>query len=175
MAGINLSSLTSEKSTPRGGVFDTSFAVITGFFLLALLVFGGGRYYISMLDAESLTLDAKIAESTVQLKGKNVDRVAHFDDRLTLVKEQLKGRSVESQKLLAQLEALFVPNIRLTKYEYSEAEKYVLVEGESENFKYIAQQIISFKSEPLFSGIVVEALTRTKEGGIKFSLKAAFN
>ena len=177
MAGINLSSSTSggEKSVRSSGSFDKSFVFFTVLFLLTALLFGGTRYYIKTLDAKRVALDVKLAESSAQLQGKAVDRVASFDKRLTLVGEQLRDRSVDSQKLLSQLENLTVPNVKLKKYEYSEAEKYVMVEGETENFKYIAQQIISFKSDALFSGITVESLTRTKEGRIAFSLKAEFN
>jgi len=177
MAGINLSSSTSggEKNAGGGGFFDKSFVIVTALFLLTALVFGGARYYIKTLDAEQIALDARLAESSSQLQGKAVDRVASFENRLTLIGEQLRGRTVDSQKLLNQLEALVVPNVTLKKYEYNEAERYVMVEGETDNFKYIAQQIISFKSDALFSGITVESLARTESGRVAFSLKAEFN
>lgn len=175
MAGINLSSSTSEKKSGSRGIFDSSFAIVTILFFLAVVGFGGSRWYISTLDAKMTSLAATLEESSSRLQGKNVDRVAHFDNRLTLVAKQRSGRAVDSQRLLSGLESLVVPNIRLTKYEYNEAEKFVVVEGDTESLKYVAQQIISFKSDDLFSGIQVQSLARTQEGRITFSLKAEFN
>lgn len=175
MAGINLSSSTPEHKGLKKGIFDSSFTVVTVLFFLTVIGFGGSRWYLKTLDARIAVLAATLEENSLRLQGKNVDRVAHFDNRLTLAAEQLNGRPIDSQKLLQQLESLTVPNIRMTKYEYNEAEKFVEVAGEAESFKYVAQQIISFKSESLFSGIKVESLVRTTEGRVAFSLKADFN
>lgn len=175
MSGINLSSSTSIKTTKKGGVFDSSFAVIVVIFFLVVAGFGGLRFYIKTLDTKISALKATLEENSAQLQGRNVDRVAHFDSRLRLAGEQSSGNGVDSQKLLDQLESLIVPNIRLTKYEYNETEKFVEVAGEAESFKYVAQQIVSFKSENTFVGIKVQSLARTTEGRIAFSLKADLN
>lgn len=175
MAGINLSSSTSEKKGKGGGIFDSSFTIVTIIFILTIVGFAGSRFYIKTLDTKRAGLAATLEESSSRLQGKNVDRAAYFDNRLTLVKEQLSARTIDSQKLLNQLETLVVPSIRLTKYEYNETEKFVVVEGDAESLKYVAQQIISFKSDDLFAGIQVHSLTRTKEGRITFSLIADFN
>lgn len=173
MAGINLSSLTSEHKSEGGGIFDSSATVVTIVFFLVVAGFGGLRWYIKTLDTKVAALDGTLEENALQLQGKNVDRVAHFDNRLTLVEKQLEGR-VDSQKLLNQLESLVIPSVKLTKYEYNEVGKFVEVNGETDSFKYVAQQIISFKSEDLFTGIRVQSLTHTEVGRVAFSLKAEF-
>lgn len=175
MAGINLSSSAPETKNRKGRILDSSFIVITVLFCLTLVGFGGARWYIKTLDAKMTSLAATLEESSSRLQGSNVDRAAHFDNRLTLIAQQMKGSAVDSQKLLNQLETLVVPSVRLTKYEYNEAEKFVTVEGDTESLKYVAQQIISFKSEDIFAGIKVQSITRTEQGRIAFSLKAEFN
>lgn len=175
MAGINFSSSVSEKSAKKGRIFDGSFVVITILFFLVLAGFGGLRWYLKTLDAKAASLSAAFGERSAQLKGSGVDRVANFESRLALAGEQLADQRVDPQELFGQLERLTLPNVKLTKYGYNAKEKFVEVAGETESFKYVAQQIISLKSEDLFSGITVQSLTRTKEGSIQFSFKATFN
>ncbi len=175
MAGINLSSSALGKKEGGGGVFDRSFVMILVIFCLVLASWGGIRWYIKTLDERLAGLSVVIEKNSMQLQGKHVDRVAYFGSRLGFIEKQLNGGAVDSQKLLGQLETLVVPNVRLTEYKYNEAEKVVTISGETDNFKYVAQQIISFKSDDLFAGIKVDSLTRTKEGNIAFSFKARFN
>lgn len=172
MAGINLSSSTSGKK--ERGVLDGAFIAVTVIFIAVLAGFGGMRFYLKVLDDRLGDLEAMLKENAAQLQGPSVDRVARFDNRLTLADKQQKVGGAEPQKLLQQLENLVVPSVRLTEYEYNAAGKFVVVAGEADNFKYIAQQIISFKSEDLFVGIKVQSLARTKEGRIAFALKAEF-
>jgi len=172
MAGINLSSGTFEQKTSHRSIADSSLTLSTILFLLVAAGWGGMRWYISTLDGKLANLEATIQENATRLQGSAVDRVAHFATRLDLIGKQLDQPSIDSQALLTQLESLTVPNVRLTRYEYNDAEKVVEVAGETDNFKYVAQQIISLKSESLFSGITVDSIDRTKEGNIAFSLKA---
>lgn len=175
MTGINLSSSSAEKKSSKRSIFDSSFTVVTLFFIASVLVLGGTRWYIKTLDAKHEALVLTLAENSARLEGAKVDRVAHFDDRLRLTAENLASDPVDTQKLLAQIESLVVPTVRLTRYEYSAADKFVEIEGEAESFKYVAQQIISLKSERLFSEVKVQSLIRTKEGRVAFVLKADFN
>ncbi len=175
MAGINLSSSTLGKKSGSGGLVDSSFIIITILFCLTVAGFGGLRWYISSQDATLADLDATLKEGGLKLQGPTVDRVAYFDSRLTLAEKQASSGAVDSQKLLNELESLVIPSVKLTKYEYNAAEKFVVVSGETDNFKYVAQQVISFKSEKIFAGITVESLTRTESGRIAFSFKAKFN
>ena len=175
MAGMNLSSSKIEKKEGRGGIFDGSFAIILVLFLLVAASWGGMRWYIMTLSDKLAELDSVIEENSLRLQGKDVDRVASFDSRLSLIGKQLQGETVDSQKFLTQMESLTVPNVRLTEYKYDAVEKTVTVSGETDNFKYIAQQILNLKSEALFVDVKVDSLKRTKEGRIAFSFKAKFN
>ncbi|MFZ2300038.1 MAG: hypothetical protein WAW00_02810 [Candidatus Moraniibacteriota bacterium] len=172
MAGMNLSSSKIEQKEGRSGIFDGSFSIILTIFFLVVASWVGMRWYIMTLNDKLASIDSVIAENSLRLQGKDVDRVATFDSRLSLIGKQLQGESADSQKLLTQLEGLTVPNVRLTEYRYDVMEKTVVVSGETENFKYVAQQIISLKSEKPFTNVTVDSLKRTKEGRIAFSFKA---
>lgn len=170
---MNLSSSIGEKKEERRGFFDSSLVVVSIIFFFVLAGFGGMRWYIKTLDNKLADLSAVIDQNTVELHSDKVSRVVAVDDRLKLIDGQKDG-SVDTKKLLDQIEGLVVPQVRLTKYEYDKTNKTVLVAGDTESFKYVAQQIISLKSEGLFTGVRVESLDRTDAGRIGFSLKAQF-
>jgi len=172
MVGLNLSSSIAEKKEIT--ISDSSLAVISIIFFLVVAGFGGLRWYIKTLDNKLMDLEASLNENASRLRGDKVNRVAYFDARLRLIEQQLNGDAVDSKRLLGQMESLVLPNVRLTKYEYNETGKFVVVSGETENFKNVAQQIISLKSEDLFTGIKVESIQRTEGGQIGFSFKAQF-
>ena len=67
-----------------------------------------------------------------------------------------------------------VPQVVLTEYEYNGGEKQVTVSGKTDNFRYVAEQIISLKSDPMFSQVVVSAISRDKDGKITFTLVSQF-
>lgn len=171
---MNLTLSTAEKMEENKGIFDGSLAIISVIFFLVVASWGGMRWYIKTQNDTLANLDATLAQSSPQLQGDKVNRVAYFDARSRFAGQQVNGVTVDAKKLLGQLESLTVPNVRLTRYEYNEVGKFVVVEGETDNFKYIAEQIISLKSEELFAGIRVDSIQRTKEGRIGFSLKAQF-
>lgn len=171
MEGLNLSSSIVEKKEKKGA-FDSSFVVVSIIFFLVVASFGGLRWYIKTLDDTLAKLDATLQERSLLLHGDSVNRVANFNARLGVIEQQLKVTPVDSQKLLSQLEGLVLPQVRVTKYEYNKTSGVVEVAGETNSFKYVAQQMFSFKSEDPFSKIRVNTLKRTDSGAIAFSFKA---
>lgn len=171
---MNLSSSTLGKKHIESGILSGS-SVVVFLFVLLLALWGSMQWYLKTLDEQRAEKQAALEVNASQLNGDSVDRVASLDARLTLIKKQINENTVDMTKLLNQLENVVLPSVRLTKYEFNQKDKSVLVDGETDNFKYVAQQIISFKSEALFAGIKVQAITRTLEGRIAFSLKAEFN
>jgi hypothetical protein len=168
MNGMNLASSMPEKKVKMRRTFDNYFIFITGIFFLVIVLFAGLRWYIGVLDKRLANFDTTLAENAMQLRGEEVDRVAHFDQRLKLIENQLDGSNVDSQKLLSQLEGLVIPSVKLTKYEYNKVENSVEIAGETDSFKSVAQQIISFKSENLFDKIKIESLVVAEGGRVEF-------
>jgi hypothetical protein len=81
---------------------------------------------------------------------------------------------VDPVTILSKVEALIVPEVVLTKYQYDKQEKMSLVAGETDNFRYLAEQIINLKSDPIFSRVIVDQISRSQEGKIQFVLRADF-
>lgn len=151
-----------------------SFLVATILFFLVAAGFGGLRWYLGSLDKKLASLEEQRITNFAALRGPRVDRVAYFADRLNLIDTQAQGEGVNVEQRLTEIEGLIVPNVRLTRYEYNDAEKFVSLTGETDNFKYVAQQIISLKSNARLAKVEVESIARTNEGRVVFTLKAAF-
>lgn len=172
MSGINLSSQSAfgkkERSAP--GV-DKGLLSALALLILVAGVWGGERWYLSQLDSEMAQLDSVIAEKSQQMKGKSVDRVADFDARVALL--QQRGTMIEPRVVLDQLELLTIPTVKLTEYALSEEDGKLTISGETDTFKFLAQQILSYRSDAFFDTLKVSKIGNTQDGKIEFSLETS--
>lgn len=172
MEGINLSS--SLEKRQKESAFMNGPVVVSLVFFLLLASWGGMRWYLKVLGDNLTQKTALLQSSSAQLRGDTVDRIVNFDTRLTLAKKQGADTVTNTDALLNQLERLVIPNVKLTKYEFNKKDKTVVVSGETDNFKYVAQQLVSFKGESPFVGMGVESLKKNETGRILFSFKSEF-
>jgi len=176
MAGINLSQSTEEKvgrAEKKDKVFDSGLIISLVLFFAVVLGWGGAHYYSSLLSKQMASLDATIAEQNIKLEGAPAGRIADFDMRMSFVSKNAAERT-SPDELFVQLESLMVPTIKLLQYEYNKQDKLVTFMAKTDNFRYIAEQIISLKSAGSFTDVKVDSINRDKEGSIVFTLKAHF-
>ncbi len=171
---MNLSSSVPKKKQEGSWIFGGP-AIVTVIFFLLLAFWGGMQWYLKTLDKTLSEQQILLEDNASRLKGDAVDRVASFDTRLTLAEGQMSGDTPDTGKLLSQLESLVIPNVKLTKYVFDENGKFVVVEGETDTFKYVAQQLFVLKGEDPFTNIKVDSLKKNLEGHIVFSFKADLN
>lgn len=171
MAGMNLSqSMQENKQANRNkNLFDMGLIGSFVIFLIVLGMWGGLEWYTKGVNDEIAAKEAAIAEGNANLSGKNANKVADFADRIILISQD--SDVVNSRGLFAELESLMVPEIVLTKYDYNKEEQYILFAGDTDNFKYLAQQILALKKQPTFSDIKVDSIARSTTGRIVFGLK----
>lgn len=175
MAGVNLSQ---SMTAPDGGSkkrasMSFGFPISIVLLVLTLLGWGGLRWYMSSLDGKIARLDTEIAANSAEFQSERVARVEDFDARLSLLNVD-PAESIDPGSIFAKLESVMVPQVVLTEYEYDGEEKKVSVSGKTDNFRYVAEQIISLKSDPMFSQVEVSAVSRDKDGKIKFTLVSQF-
>ncbi|MBI2439207.1 MAG: hypothetical protein HYV45_01240 [Candidatus Moranbacteria bacterium] len=176
MAGINLSSSSvgEKKVKPVG----SSNGFLVGAIILLVLLLGGwgGTYgYKKTLEKKLATYDEILEKNSVFLRGEKVNRVADFDARLRLMGEQAqKGELVDSRTLLTALEGLILQEVTLSKYEYKRENKSVTLEGKTDSFKQVARQIISLKTDAMFSEVRVLSLGYDDNGKVIFTFQAKF-
>lgn len=173
MPGVNLSqSEQEEEQVEERSFFDSGFMLSMGMILLALLAFGGVRLYIGSLDKKIAAVESALSVNAGRLKGDGIDRVADFDARLGYFSANMVQFS-DMQLVLQKLEKTVLPNIILKDFEYNHQDKTVTIEGVSTDFKSLAEQIMSFKNEPVFSNIEVQSIDRTEADTISFVLRAS--
>lgn len=171
MEGINLSSSLPEQKRKKSFFSGGSFFIVSIFFLL-LILWGGMQWYLKTLGDTFVEKQLVLSENNLKVTGEKVDRIVGLDTRIKIAQDQVEN-TVSTNELLSQLESLIITNVRLKKYEFNKAQGFVIIDGETDNFKYIAQQLISFKSNKIFQNIAVESINR-KDGLIRFSFKATF-
>jgi hypothetical protein len=171
MAGVNLSQSTAlareHQSQRRFAV--SGFLISTIVLAVTLIGWGGLRWYIHSLDQKIATLEVTIATDTGRLTGETVDRIADFSVRMGLLGKD-PAELVDPEATFAKLETLIVPQVTLVRYEYDESAGTSSVSGTTESFRYLAEQIISLQSDPLFGQIRVDSIDRDDDGAIEFTL-----
>lgn len=173
MAGVNLSQSKAQGREKKRMLPTSSFPISIVLLLLTLAGWGGMRWYMYSLDQKIAALDTTISASGDRLLGDSIDRVADFDARMGLLGSD-PAELIDPKPLLVQLEALVVPQVLLTKYEYNDRDKVMVISGKTENFRYIALQIVSLKSDPAFANVIVDSIDRDDDGIIEFTLKNNF-
>jgi len=175
MAGVNLSqSMASQADKSAKRPFSaSSFPLSIILLLMTLIGWGGLHWYLYSLNQKITQLDETISASGNRLQGENIDRISDFDARSSLL-SVIATERVDPVVILSKVEALIVPEVVLTKYRYDKQEKTSLIAGETDNFRYLAEQIINLKSDPIFSQVIVDQINRSQEGKIQFVLRADF-
>ena len=172
MEGINLSSSLGDNKKKQS--FFNGTVIIVSVFFLTLFSWGGMKWYSKLLSDDLIAKTALLEKNSAQLRGSDVDRIVSYNTRFDLIQKQMSDDPSSTEKLLGQLENLVIPNVRLTKYEFNKKDKFVVIEGETNNFKYVAEQLMTFKGESLFSSMIVESLKKNEIGRIVFSFKTTF-
>ena len=172
MAGINLSDgIASESVKRKPPSFDAGFIFSVVLLVIVLGVWGGLRYFMMDTDKKIATLDAQIQESDALLHGDKVDKVLAFDLKRENIEKNFDNHA-DIDENLRTLENLIVPNVRLTKYEYDHGAGSVVISGVTSDYKYLAQQLISLKTQSQFESMRVASISNSDTGEIVFTLRS---
>lgn len=171
MAGINLSQPTADRRVDRRKFFDVGMVVASIILVLVLGAWGGVYYLTSKTDRAVADLQSQVESAGVDTKGSKIDRILAFDNRIESVAKNIEGQ-IDTSQMLTDLEGLVIPSVRLTGYQYDHENGNVVIEGLTSDYKYLAQQIISFKSNERYANIHVDKITNSESGDIVFTLKS---
>lgn len=176
MLGVNIAQSQKEEEEikpKRGGFFDTGTIVSITLIVLSLGGWGGTRYYVSTLDKSIAEADATLAADMPKLSGEAIDEIADFETRLVFF-GTTESSLYEPADMLKKIEAAMVPGVVLTKYKYDHAEAVTTIEGLTDDFRKLAEQIQGFKSQGIFTQVHAQNIGRNNDGKITFILKANF-
>jgi hypothetical protein len=171
MAGVNLSQSASlAQGNKKKQMFASSGLPFSIILLVVTLVgWGGLRWYIHTVDKKITALESALATDNSRLMGESINRVADFGARMMLVGAD-PAELVDPKSILEKLESLVVPQVTLVQYTHDDAGQISTIAGKTTNFRYLAEQVISLKSDPLFSRVRVGEIDRDEEGVIEFTL-----
>lgn len=170
---MNLSQSTiDEEEVEKKSLFDSGFIVSLSLVLLSALTFGGLHLYIGFLDKKISALEGELSGSTVSLKGDHIDRVADFDARLNHFSTN-KTEFFETRDVFKKLENSILAGVVLEEFQYSVKEKTLTINGISGDYRRLAEQIMTFKKESIFSKLSVDSIDRNDEDQVIFVLKGA--
>lgn len=174
MEGINLSQSMQESrkgsSEEKRTLLDTGMMVAFAVFIVAAMIWGGLAWYVSTVDQKIAAANTELAASVASLASEKADRVGDFSDRSAIIYKSLGGAADPSAEL-GRIEAAVVPGVVLTGYQYDKETGTISIVGITDNFKFIAQQLLVFKVSDGFVVPKVALIERTKEGKIEFTLE----
>ncbi len=175
MLGVNITQSVEEEETKpkRAGFFDTGTIISIALISLSLLGWGGTRYYIGTLDTKIADAEAALGVDMPKLSGERVDAIADFESRLVFFGANKSGL-YEPVETLKKVEAAMVPGVVLTAYKYDHAEGLTTIEGQTDDFRKLEEQILGFKAQRVFSNVHTQNIGRNNLGQITFTLKANF-
>lgn len=174
MDGINLSQSMQEskKGTTKTEAFlDKGVTVVFVLFLVVAAGWGGLVWYVGTIDQKIAAANVSLTDGVASLTGKKADRAGDFSDRSSIIRKSL-AKAVDPDKELGEMEKMTVPGVVLTGYRYDRDEKSVSVIGTTDNFKFVAQQLLTLKVSGKFDAPKVMSLTRMKDGKIEFAIEA---
>jgi len=170
MTNINLfESAQGKNNSKQGGNFGGGrvFRVPIIVLVSVFAIFGGLKLYLAYLSGAEKKVEAEIAVQAETLKGKNVDRVADFSERLPKALEESSLRSDYSE-YLRELEGLIVSGARVESFDYSAENSEIKIIAD--NFKTVSRQALSFKNSKNFKELNVKETSRDKDGNIRLDL-----
>ncbi|MDO8529218.1 MAG: hypothetical protein Q7S18_00950 [bacterium] len=135
--------------------------------LAVFLAFGGAKFYLSSLDKEKNQIDGEIKLESANLNGKNVDRVADFQERMKKAAGESSSKE-NYESYLEEMETLVVSGARVESLQYSPEE--IAIAMTADNFKTMARQVLSLKQSKFFRDLKTGGASRKEDGKISFTL-----
>jgi len=151
MSNINLSTENISKKEPkrmeRSLVYSISFLVLLAVIYIGLIAANRG------ISSKIKTTEAEYDVEYSNFLSGNSDQVLDFQNRGDAAKKIL-AENKSMADVLSQIESSTLPSIYLNYLKYNKDKKTVSIEGLSDNFQLVAEQILSFKQNEYFSAVV---------------------
>lgn len=162
---------TFTQASVKKNIFDKAFV-----FSIALIIIVGGiwaaeRILIYMLDRQIAQYEATTEASLASVTAEDVQKVHDITSRLDAIGSNA-ATQVKTEDLLGSLEKNTIPQVRLTKYEY-ESDGTIALSGVVSDYRFLAEQLLRYRQDPLFATAEVANTGRTDSGQVTFDIRAA--
>ncbi len=153
------------KSSKSSGLFSKSLLFSGAVLVVSFGVYFGVVYYRQSLQSSIASLNEQDTAKRNLIAGEKANRVADFADRLTVIDDNLKSTMLAPNEPFFRIEKAMIPEVNLTSYEYSLENGAIDTTIAADSFRAIAQQIIAFKKNALFSAVMIDGDARVGSNG----------
>ncbi len=168
--GINLSQSIQEKQA-RAQVrfFDRGLFMSIGVLLLLAALAGGIEWYVRSLESKMAETEMVISQKTAALKGKEVDRLVDFADRMQVIENYIQTEP-NPIDILGIVEKNTLASLRLTELKFNRVDHTLRMTGVARTLKEVAQQMLVLKRLDTIEQVSTDGIAYNQEGLIVFSL-----
>ena len=169
MSNINLSTENISKREPKrmekSLVYTISFLVLLAVIYVGLIAANRG------ISSKIKTTEAEYDVEYSNFLSGNSDQVLDFQNRSDAAKKIL-DENKSMADILGKIESSTLPSIYLNNLKYDKDKKTVSIEGLSDDFQLVAEQILSFKQNDYFSAVIPDRSFVDSNNGnkVNFSL-----
>jgi Tfp pilus assembly protein PilN len=179
MTNIDLyQSIQAEKTTAqKKGLMDKGFAIVIFVLALTFSVWGGLKLYNLFLNKQLVSLNSQITAESEKIEASKMDKIADFQERMDLIRQNIPQKK-DPADFLGNLEKAVIPSVIIDSCELKYGDQAqgdtVSFTAVTDNFKSLAEQILSLKKTAYFKNVEMGAVTRNQEGKITFVIDAGF-
>ncbi|MCX6765722.1 MAG: hypothetical protein NT136_02055 [Candidatus Moranbacteria bacterium] len=173
MTAINLSQPMQQGKAGARKVdpVDKGIYISLAVLIITLLIFGALKGATMWLNSETKVVNEKIAAGARNLEGKDVDRIADFQQRMLQIEKSISSE-VNSNEMLKQTSQSMIQGSVVQSLKSTSGS--LILEIASDNFLTAAKQVLSFKKSDYFNNVKVTAISRSKEGKVLITLGMNF-
>ena len=172
MVNINLhQEIEKDQARKKKSWLSRSSNYISLFILIiTFVVFGGTKLYQGYLKKEIGRIDGQIAKETSDFDSNVLTKIIDFQNKIDRVDSNYENKNNPNDDF-SEVEKLMVEGVSLNMYEYDDKGDTLTLEAVANDFKTIAEQMLSFKKSENFNGVDITRTSRDSEGGIIFALE----
>lgn len=155
---------------PAGkGIFDKAFAASIALIILVGGIWGTERVLIYLTDKQIAEYEGTTNTSFESVSADDAVSVHDVTSRIATI-QKLGVTSLNSQEILAALEKSTIPQVKLTEFNYKK-DGTVTMKGTAPDYRFLAEQILRYRQEAMFSTAEVADTERTDTGQVAFTIR----
>ena len=170
---MNLAQSTQQGKIGNGRHIGKGLIFLLSVIAAVVVVWAGFSFYERFLSGGIADAEARIVEERQNMSIEKVDKVADFQFRLERIAAE-KRDSLGPAEMLASVESLILPSVKLSEFTYEESERTIHMIGEADSFRTVVQQMVLLKKMPELETLTVPTLGRNKDGRIDFTFTIIF-
>ncbi|MBU4284963.1 hypothetical protein KKF60_00680 [Patescibacteria group bacterium] len=165
-----------KRGISLAGILSKTGGIILGLLILSLLTYGGLFFYQKSVKDELKGIIQEITNLESKRDSVKEELIVGADKKLDIVENLFKEHLYWS-KLFSKIEELIDINVYFSESKFSfENEKVnILLAGSARSYTALAQQMVSFKEDPLVEKVAVSDIALSEIGGVKFNLSITFS